>query len=110
MLQDGIVPHGGMLACYLQSLMRAGGWKAAAEVRERYRRGEELSRAEKHVDKFDYMAREDAVVDGVMANGLIENGQHRLALEYVLEVLDFRAKVIILSHLMFCRIPSVYNA
>lgn len=93
MLHDGIVPHGGMLASYLQSLMRAGRWKAAAEVREIYRGGEGLSRAEKHVDKFDYVAREDAVVDGVMANGLIDNGQDRLALEYVLEVLESRAKV-----------------
>lgn len=135
MLHAGIVPHGGMLACYLQSLMRAGRWKVAAEVRERYRRGEELSRAEKHVDKFDFVAREDAVVDGVMANGLIDNGQHSLALKYVLEVLESRAKVSIpfhpiISHpipscpisshhipfhpimscSMFYRTPSVYNA
>lgn len=36
------------------------------------------------------MAREDAVVDGVMANGLVDNSQPKLALAYVLEVLKAR--------------------
>lgn len=36
MLDEGIVPHGGMLAAYLLALMRSGNWKLAAEVRERY--------------------------------------------------------------------------
>ena len=93
MLGDGIVPHGGMLASYLQALMKAGDWKAALEMRERYRGGDGLSRAEKHVDKLDLMSREDAVVDGVLASGLVDNGQPRLALEYVLEVLRARSLV-----------------
>lgn len=36
------------------------------------------------------MAREDAVVDGVMANGLVDNSQPKLALAYVLEVVKAR--------------------
>lgn len=34
--EEGIVPHGGMLASYLLALMRSGEWKLALEVRERY--------------------------------------------------------------------------
>eukprot|EP00752_Nemacystus_decipiens_P018709 g16773.t1 len=91
MMEGDIVPHGGMLASYLLALMRSGEWKLALEVRERYRDGsEKLSHADRHVDKLDFMAREDAVVDGVMANGLVDNGQAHLALAYVLEVVKAR--------------------
>ena len=59
----------------------------------RYRDGSErLSHADRHVDKLDFMAREDAVVDGVMANGLVDNRQHTKALAYVLEVVKARAR------------------
>lgn len=63
---------------------------------KRYRSGSEefqLSHAERHVDKLDFLAREDAVVDGVMANGLVDNRQPKLALEYVLGVLKDREEV-----------------
>lgn len=63
----------------------------------RYRSGSEeckLSHVERHVDKLDFIAREDAVVDGVMANGLVDNSQPKLALEYVLGVLKAREEVI----------------
>lgn len=36
------------------------------------------------------MAREEAVVDSVMANGLVDNGQSELALSYVLQVVKAR--------------------
>lgn len=45
------------------------------------------------MDKLDFVAREGAVVDGVMANGLVDNGQHKLALAYVLQVLKAREEV-----------------
>ncbi len=35
MSEEGITPHGGMLASYLLALMRSGDWKLAVEVRER---------------------------------------------------------------------------
>lgn len=45
------------------------------------------------MDKLDFVARESAVVDGVMANGLVDNGQPKLALAYVLRVLKEREEV-----------------
>lgn len=45
------------------------------------------------MDKLDFVAREIAVVDGVMANGLVDNGQFKLALAYVLDVLKDREEV-----------------
>ncbi|CAM9719659.1 unnamed protein product [Pylaiella littoralis] len=93
MTDEGVVPHGGMLASYLLALMRSSDWKLALEVRERYRGGNEefkLSHAERHVGKLDFVTRESAVVDGVMANGLVDNGQSKLALPYVLRVLKDR--------------------
>lgn len=44
------------------------------------------------MDKLDFVTREDAVVDGVMANGLVDNGQPDLALAYVLQVVEARAQ------------------
>ncbi|CAM9488583.1 unnamed protein product [Ectocarpus sp. 4 AP-2014] len=93
MCGEGIRPHGGMLASYLLALMRSGDWKTALDVRERYRGDKEefqLSHAERHVHKLDFVAREEAVVDGVVANGLVDNKQPDLALAYVLEVLKAR--------------------
>lgn len=52
-----------------------------------------LSHAERHVGKLDCFAREEAVVDGVVANGLVDNRQAHLALSYVLEVLKARQEV-----------------
>lgn len=58
---------------------------------KRYRDGsEELSHTDRQVDKLDFVSREDAVVDGVMANGLVDNRQPGLALAYVLEVVKAR--------------------
>lgn len=37
MTDEGIVPHGGMLAWYILALMRSGDWELALEIRERYR-------------------------------------------------------------------------
>ncbi|CAM9355466.1 unnamed protein product [Ectocarpus fasciculatus] len=93
MYGEGICPHGGMLAKYLLALMRSGDWKTALDVRERYLGDNEefqLSHAERHVHKLDFVAREEAVVDGVVANGLVDNKQPDLALAYVLEVLKAR--------------------
>ncbi|CAN0480727.1 unnamed protein product, partial [Ectocarpus sp. 12 AP-2014] len=93
MCGEGIRPHGGMLASYLLALMRSGAWKTALDVRERYRGDKEefqLSHAERHVHKLDFVTREEAVVDGVVANGLVDNKQPDLALTYVLEVLKAR--------------------
>lgn len=58
---------------------------------QRYRNGDEkLSHVEWHLDKLDFMVREDAVVDGVMVHGLVDNRQPKLALKYVLQVLKAR--------------------
>lgn len=45
------------------------------------------------MDKLDFVTREIAVVDGVMANGLVDNGQFKLGLAYVLDVLKEREQV-----------------
>ncbi len=73
---------------------------------------------ERHVDKLDFTAREDAVVDGVMANGLVDNSQPKLALEYVLGVLKAREEVKDVCYLfLFCscsppsrRLYRTYNS
>lgn len=35
MSDEGLVPHGGMLASYLLALMKSGDWELALEVRDR---------------------------------------------------------------------------
>lgn len=92
MQSEGVTPHAGMLASYVLTLMRAGRWELALETRQTYNDGN-LSRAEKHVNKLEHVSRDDAVVDGVMANGLVDNGQSPRALKYVLGVLEARSKV-----------------
>lgn len=92
MVSQGIIPHGGMLASYVLALMRAGNWKLALETRGRYGK-EELLKTKRHADKLDFRVREDAVVDAAVANGLVDNDQSSLALEYVLDVLRARSEV-----------------
>lgn len=42
MLDEGVVPHGGMLASYVLALMKSGDWELALEVRDRYIRPRSL--------------------------------------------------------------------
>lgn len=92
MLSEGVTPHGGMLASYLLALMRSGNWKLALETRELFG-PEQLSHAERHVGELQFVSRESAVVDSVVANGLVDNGQSPRALTYALGVLEARSEV-----------------
>ena len=91
MLSEGVTPHGGMLASYLLALMRSGDWKLALETRKLFG-AEQLSRVERHVGDLQFVSREDAVVDSVVANGLVDNGKSPRALAYVLDVLKTTSK------------------
>ena len=81
-----------MLASYLLALMRSRNWKLALDTRELFG-AEQLSHTERHVGELQYVSRECAVVDSVIANGLVDNGQSPRALTYALAVLKARSEV-----------------
>lgn len=87
MLSEGIVPLGGMLIPYVLALMRAGEWERALEARESFGK-KQCTEANPHAPKLVLESRQNAVVDGIIAKGLMDNGQSTQALKFVLDMLE----------------------
>lgn len=98
MLEEGIAAGGEVLAPYVKALMLGGEWTQAIEVRKKYRNVEDESKIREDLGLLETsvrgkVGRTRAVLDGIVCEGLVNNGKAEEAIEEVFYALQAIPKV-----------------